>query len=77
MRHLAADCLSRHPAGKPKQLHLSDDIASISHALPPSHFLAGIRSDDDSDNMEDNLVAAASTTLTLYTFNQSRGTESA
>lgn len=36
-------------------------IASISHALPPSHFLAGIRSDDDPDNMEDN--AAASTKL--------------
>lgn len=51
----------RHPVGKQEQLYLSDKIASISHALPSYHFLGGIRSDPD--NMEDNVIAAASTTL--------------
>ncbi|XP_061178429.1 uncharacterized protein LOC133187074 [Saccostrea echinata] len=63
VKHRAADCLSRHPAGKPEQLHLPDDIASISYALPPSYFLAGIRSNVDPDSMEDNLVAAVNTML--------------
>ena len=67
VKHRATDCLSRHPTGKPEQLHLPDDVAAVSE--PPSllhcpTLMSGLRvKAPPDDSIEPGVIYSATCAL--------------
>ena len=63
VKHRAADCISWHATNQPELLHKQDDVAYVQQVQVPTELLAQISLTEDTNDFEESLVAAATSSL--------------